>query len=544
MIIDFNKREIMTPKHGLKWLAVFVLASASAFARDEQFLHNKTLELLEACCPDGSRIVRNVSKLGANVVGDFVVEIEGDDEEACVTGINTIVHEDNHAAHTFLGREALKEKFGRFSDEFYKWDYFYLKDGRFILVKKTPTFPSRELTAVIPEELRTFRFATYIDTDNAMQSTQLEGVYGLLDEMNSYYQGTKASFNLLPYFEKKGASANWHDYFQGVNGTFYGCLEFRFYFLKYLMFAKENHPDVYDGIMKNKGFLNAFLEVERNALELIRAYFDEKPEIYKRLESYGWKVHEDEQYLTINATGRNSRHMNFMGAYQLLNEEMKKPEYAEMVGIVEQNAKGWDPESPYAEAAEAMKETKDTDTQGGKVDVNAPRLDNRTSLEKIANLSDPAGDAGRPFIDLVHASVAKDEQGLLIRLRFADLPDELTFNQTGVKDNQMEYSWSVYFDLDGDGQDDYYLGYEHFKDPEAGLTKGGIAENAQLSLWKLKSDGAEMVDVRLRRQQNGNELVIDLPGCDFVNKISRKTQIHCKTFYTDGMKEYQDRLPD
>jgi hypothetical protein len=531
----------------LKFIGIIfmLLASAVAVARDDKFLHDKTLELLDAYCPDGSRIVRNVLKLGPDVLmTDFTVGIDGDDEQACLIDINIVVHEDNHTAHTFFGREALKEKFGRFSDVFYDWDYFYLKDGRFTLVKKTPTFPSRELVPSIPENLRTFRFPDYIDTDKAMQSTQNQGIYGLLDEMNSYYQGTKASFNLLPYYEKKGASANWHDFFTGVNGTFYGCFEFRFFFLRYLMFAKKNHPDVYNGIMKNQGFLNTFLEVDKNVSDLIQSYFDKKPEIFKRLQSFGWKVQENDQYLTINVNGRSTRHMNFMNVYLLMNDEMKNPEYAEMVRIVKENEKGWNLESAYAEVAGEMEGKKDTDTQGGTVDVNAPRIENRTSLEEIADMSDPRGDVKRPFIDLVRASMAKDEKGLLVRMRFADLSDPLTFNQTKVNDNTREYSWSLYFDMDGDGEDDYYLGYEHFKDPEAGLTKGGIVEDAQLSLWKLEGDGAEMVDVRLRGEQDGNELIMDVPDCDFVTGINRKTQIHCKTFFTDGMREYVDRLPD
>jgi hypothetical protein len=77
-------------------------------------------------------------------------------------------------------------------------------------MKKTKTFPSREIIPSIPENLRTFRFSDYVETTNEIQSTQNEGIYGLLDEFNSYYQGTKASFDLLPLRES-GKSANWHD---------------------------------------------------------------------------------------------------------------------------------------------------------------------------------------------------------------------------------------------------------------------------------------------------------------------------------------------
>jgi hypothetical protein len=378
-----------------------------------------------------------------------------------------------------------------------------------------------------------------------MQSTQNEGVYGLLDEMNSYYQGTKASFDLLPYYQKKGKSAEWRDYFYGVNSTLFACLEFRYYVLTYLFYASEKHEDVYNGIMDNPAFLNAFLEIDRNVSDLIRDYDATRAELYKQFQGWGWKIKEDNIHLTLVVNGRNRQRMNFLGTFNLLNEAMKDSAYSkEMIGLIERYAQGWNPEMAYEEVAKAMRETKDADTQGGKVDVNAPRMDDRAALEEIADLSDPKGDVKRPFVDLILASVAKDEEGLLVKMQFADLSAPLAFNQQKVQDNTKEYSWSMFFDMDGDGDDDYYLGYEHFKDPQAGLTKGGIVENTQLSLWKLKKNGAEMMDVRLRGKQDGNELVIDVAAGDFTSRVDGNTKIHCETFYTDETREYGDRMPD
>jgi hypothetical protein len=76
------------------------------------------------------------------------------------------------------------------------------------------------------------------------------------------------------------------------------------------------------------------------------------------------------------------------------------------------------------------------------------------------------------------------------------------------------------------------------------LRNGDLVENSQLSLWKLKRGGAEMMDVRLRGKRDGNELIVDVEACDFTSAVDENTQIHCKSFFTDGTKEYQDRMPD
>jgi hypothetical protein len=530
----------------LAWIGTSLLIFTSlSSASDDGFLRKTTLDLLDAYCPDGRFIVRSALSLVGTVSDkDFTGMIDGSDERACLNAINTIVHEDNHTLHTFWGREVLKKKFGSFSDVFYSYDYFYLSDGAFTLMKKTPTFPSREMIPTIPENLRTFRFPDYIDTSEELQSTQHEGIYGLLDEYNSYYHGTRASFDLLGYYEKKGKSATWHDYFTGVNSTYYACLEFRFFILKYLMYAKAHHPDLYQGILDNKAWCYTFIEVDRNASALLREYFAEKPAVFERLRGYGWTVSEQNGYLYINQGNGNAGHMNFMNVVELLDGEMKKSEYLDMTETVREHARGWNPESVYAVVEAEMKDSRYTDTQGGKVDPNAPRLENRASLEDIADETDPEGDAAHPFIDLVKASVEKDADGLIVRMRLADLSGPLTFNQPRVPDNAMEYRWAAMFDMDGDGEDDYSVELVGFKNPGAKTVRGGIVENTQKSLWKLTGDGAEMVEARVRGEQKGNELILEVLPCGFVSSIGGKTRVHFKTFYSDGKTEDEDRMPD
>ena len=145
---------------------------------------------------------------------------------------------------------------------------------------------------------------------------------------------------------------------------------------------------------------------------------------------------------------------------------------------------------------------------------------------------------------LVAASIARDEQGLIVRMEVKSIPERLSFNQRAVGENEMEYRWAVFFDLEGDGRDDYCLDLVRFKDPQAGNVTGGLIENVQCSLWRLKRDGAEFVDIRIRGSRNGGELILDVPACDFVASLGERARIRFQTYYTDGKSSDADDLPD
>ena len=236
--------------------------------------------------------------------------------------------------------------------------------------------------------------------------------------------------------------------------------------------------------------------------------------------------------------------MNFMNDYELLDGEMKKPEYLDMIKTLEEQADGWDPESVYPVIEAEMEEGRYTDTRGGTVDPGAPRLENRASLEGIADLADPEDDVGHPFVDLVNASVEKDDDGLIVRMRLADLSGPLTFNQPRVPDNAMEYRWAAVFDIDGDGEDEYSVEWMRFKDPVAETIKGGIVDNAQMSVWRLSGGGAEQEEADVRGEQKGDELILEVLPCGFVSSIRPETRIHFRTYYSDGKSEDEDLMPD
>jgi hypothetical protein len=537
----------------------FLLTAGSVFPAGDDFLKKTSLELLDTYCPDGSRIVRMCMPLYPKARDtEFTSMIDGKDEAACVNGLNTVVHEENHTAHAFMGRDILRDRFGRMTDLFYEYDYFYLGDSRFTLMARTPTFPSLEMVPEFPDHLRTFRFDTYVNTTDTMQSTQMSGIYGLLDEMNSYYQGTRASYELLGWFEKKGRNAEWHDWFQGVNGTLYGCLEFRLYILKYLMYARKHHAGKYWTILGNRAWCYTFLETDRNVSELIQSYANAKPAVFKRLAGYGWTVSEDDSYVSITKAGRTVRHMNFLGVLKLLADEMKKPEYLEVEKTIREWAGDWNPESIYGEIETRMAEGSGSpawEEDSGGEDSGQPEPEEPSEPDDSAGsgggiqwqnggFSDAAGDAGHAFIDLTAASVLKRGNVLVIRMDLVEFPKRLAFCQNVVEENRQEYRWAAFFDLEGDGTGDHSVELGSFKMPGCAPAQGDPLTLAQASIWDLEGDGGSLSDAAVRSRREGNSLVLEIPSCPWIASVGKKTRIRFETYYTDGRDEDADRMPD
>lgn len=134
-------------------------------------------------------------------------------------------------------------------------------------------FPSGKLAAVIPDDLRTYRFETYI---NGNTSTQSDGVIGLLNELNAYYLGSEYCYNMLePYKEAAGSEAaglfEWVTHTQSTMSAFY---EFDFFIKEYLLFMKDNYESEYESLRSSRTFPEAYKTLHKLYSGLIKSYQD------------------------------------------------------------------------------------------------------------------------------------------------------------------------------------------------------------------------------------------------------------------------------
>ena len=191
-----------------------------------------------------------------------------------LASMETNVHE---IAHAYFDQNVFR--YVRENNLNMNWDnvhgYIYISPskGFYITYPMKSMFPSRELMEVISADLRTYRFETYID---GTTSTQSEGVIGLLNELNAYYNGSRYCYDMLiPYKTAAGSEAaglfEWVTRTQSSMSAFY---EFDFFIREYLLYMKKNYPANYEKLKSYRPFTEAYMTVYTLYKELLGKYQD------------------------------------------------------------------------------------------------------------------------------------------------------------------------------------------------------------------------------------------------------------------------------
>jgi hypothetical protein len=313
---------------------ILLVSSIFAFSQNSK-TEKQAMELLKKYNSDGYFIINEYIKAPSNYKfggtsmrlsknNNFGRYIHGSRLQDIINSLGTVVHEMNHG---FTGIYALQkiDKFEFGSD----YDCFFISGDEYYIVEHTETFPSKKFADEISDELRTFRFKTYISQAPKFQSTQSSGIYGLLDEFNSYYQGTKTDFLMFDYYknETDGKPRDWQNYMSNFDGSFYAYTEFKFYILKYLIYAEKHEKELFNQILNNTSFKDAFNAVDKAFSEMISSYFDKREQILKSFEDKGHEVRLGEKFTFIDGAGTG----NFMDVYNLLKNELDKSEYISML---------------------------------------------------------------------------------------------------------------------------------------------------------------------------------------------------------------------
>lgn len=206
----------------------------------------------------GSQITTSKSTSFLTWIGDRT-------EKGIIESLNTVVHESLHGFTSRYAYQLLQETQPEdysFGDEY---SAFYLSQQETFLVKHTEVFTSNLLKKHIPKDLRTFRYNPYIAPKDNHLGSQIQGIYGLMDEWNAYYHGTKTAYDLFGYYRSKAKDKDQKVYLEHVSnlaGTYFAYYEFKYYILKYLDVAKTNYPEVYRDIMANEPLRKAYTEID------------------------------------------------------------------------------------------------------------------------------------------------------------------------------------------------------------------------------------------------------------------------------------------
>ncbi|MRR17794.1 MAG: hypothetical protein EG826_15205 [Deltaproteobacteria bacterium] len=118
-------------------------------------------------------------------------------------------------------------------------------------------YPSSELTAAVPDSLRTALFDAHIKECKAAQRF---GVIGLLEEFHAHYAEARFYADMLPAYRlAEGSEADgllaWVQNSQGSIGAFY---EFDFFILEYLLYMKRQYAADYEALKSCRPFVDAY----------------------------------------------------------------------------------------------------------------------------------------------------------------------------------------------------------------------------------------------------------------------------------------------
>lgn len=144
---------------------------------------------------------------------------------------------------------------------------FFIGDNKGYKVPKSfKAFNSKEIAGEIPSELKTTITDIYIIKGVNGQETgsMVNGIYGIMDEYSTYVTGLKAGVEmgacLKANFDK---SEHWKSLASEASSAVEGSPEFRYFILKYIMYAKKKHADIYDKIIADKELKEVYTILRR-----------------------------------------------------------------------------------------------------------------------------------------------------------------------------------------------------------------------------------------------------------------------------------------
>ncbi len=302
-------------------------------------------DYLEKYTPDRFQMMQNLKtrptkfQLGITTVtlaseAPAVAWVDELTSDGVLKSLNTIVHETVHGftsswPFVLLGSDA-NVKY-RFSDNY---SAYYLAQDEVYLVKHTKVFNSNKIAPHIPESLKTFRYDPYIYPISEDLGSQVQGIYGLMDEWNAYYHGTKTAYNLFDHYQElaKNEPEIYLEHISDLAGTYFAYYEFKYYILSYMILARNKYPEVYSDILTNYELRNAYRAVDEKFDALIGDFQLRLDNLVESVnsESGSTRVAERNGYYFIGRKGVGL----FVKERDSLKKELAKDEFMEMDRIL------------------------------------------------------------------------------------------------------------------------------------------------------------------------------------------------------------------
>ncbi|MEE8440552.1 MAG: hypothetical protein V3S41_02430 [Spirochaetia bacterium] len=288
-----------------------LLALLHRYSPDAYTLVRRAMELPPAIMIGGTEVCAS----GSEDSEPFYRFITATDWQDQLLDLLVAVHEEDHGYTGCYGALWLSRRYDDTRDMMILYedgtgaatpslDTYYL-DRRASITVQVPysNVPAARIASAIPRPLRTDRFRSYILGTN---STQGQGIFGLLDEYNAYYWTQRVEYDLFDYFraEMPQNAETWARYIGWHTSYNSAWAEFRLWILTYLLTVEEDYPEYFRALLANDRFREAFTEIDDRYTDLqarmIRRLIDELP---AHLEDQGIEIRFEAAANYIGFTG-------------------------------------------------------------------------------------------------------------------------------------------------------------------------------------------------------------------------------------------------
>jgi hypothetical protein len=159
----------------------------------------------------------------------------------------------------------------------------------------------------------------------------------------------------------------------------------------------------------------------------------------------------------------------------------------------------------------------------------------------------PQTDSIDAFVSINKAVVSITDTIISVIFTMGNLPTNLVFNHTTLAENAVEYEWSMYIDIDDNGQFDYSLSTFHFKFPGKSQNTGAITNNSQTNVWKADTVGGSASTIcNASCCVIGNNITLLVPKsahADLV-KITNAAKVRFRAYYDFGTVSNKEKIPN
>lgn len=131
-----------------------------------------------------------------------------------------------------------------------------------------------------------------------------------------------------------------------------------------------------------------------------------------------------------------------------------------------------------------------------------------------------------------------------VTITLDQLPSNITYNRAATPDGEVEFSWGVTFDINGDGainQGDVELNLMHFKAPGSSVITGPISDLvAQLRLYTSNTTTQSVAVASTSISGNSITISIDKSAHSSLATISDSTLVYFLTINRDDISGLTD----